>query len=265
MCNGSDRASFYMCTSNRWIKMKCDRNTVCAVRHDKALCVDRDLADAPVQPCLTAKATRCVPDNKKVFQTCIDGFWTNSTCAGSDQCLFRANSALCVDRATAEAPVLPCTQENATRCVSGSPTTYQLCAGGFWTNGTCDRGNVCGMKQGAALCHDPKMSIVDVPDQPCDDDGAMRCVPESAEMYQVCTNKLWANFTCDGTNVCRMNGDKAVCGDKDGTDAPPTMATLHAPTAYRAAISSGAAARPLYAWSLGALFGAVTLALSAGL
>ncbi|KAJ2770915.1 hypothetical protein IWQ57_002445 [Coemansia nantahalensis] len=171
MCNGSDRASFYMCTSNRWIKMKCDRNTVCAVRHDKALCVDRDLADAPVQPCLTAKATRCVPDNKKVFQTCIDGFWTNSTCAGSDH----------------------------------------------------------------------------------------------AEMYQVCTNKLWANFTCDGTNVCRMNGDKAVCGDKDGTDAPPTMATLHAPTAYRAAISSGAAARPLYAWSLGALFGAVTLALSAGL
>ncbi|KAJ2685569.1 hypothetical protein H4R19_006790, partial [Coemansia spiralis] len=27
MCDGSDRSSFYMCTSNRWIRMKCDRNT----------------------------------------------------------------------------------------------------------------------------------------------------------------------------------------------------------------------------------------------
>ncbi|KAJ1736265.1 hypothetical protein LPJ61_000049 [Coemansia biformis] len=264
MCDGSDRSSFYTCTNNKWAKMKCDHNTVCIVRHDKALCADQATANAPVQPCTVAKSTRCVPDNRRVFQVCSDGFWANSTCAGSDFCLFRANAAMCVDKATADAPVLPCKQPNATRCVDGSAVAYQVCSDGYWTNATCNRGSVCGMKQGAALCHDPKQPIIDVPDQPCSNDGTMQCPEDNASRYQVCTDGLWANFTCDGTNVCRMSGDRAVCGDRDGADAPLSMVTLHAPTGYRANVSLGTSTHALCAWSITALLGVTALALGAG-
>ncbi|KAJ2782669.1 hypothetical protein H4R18_002147 [Coemansia javaensis] len=204
MCDGSDRSSFYMCTNNRWARMKCTRNTVCTVRADRAMCVDRATADAPVQMCTTPKATRCVPDNRAIFQVCADGFWANSTCAGGNRCLFRGGSALCVDKKTAEAPVVPCSEEKATRCVEDDKSAYQLCSGGYWIDATCDRGNVCAMKRSAAVCHDPAQPVADFPDQPCDVEKATQCVPGDDAMYQMCTNGLWANFTCDSPNVCRM-------------------------------------------------------------
>ncbi|KAJ2852666.1 hypothetical protein IWW36_000023 [Coemansia brasiliensis] len=260
MCDKEDRASFYMCTDNYWTKMKCNGNNVCMSRDGKTACVDQATADAPVQPCSTVNATQCVSDNQKIFQICIDKYWTNSTCADDNYCLFRGDKAICVDKATAEAPVLPCTKANATRCIDGADTKYQFCYDGFWTNSTCDKGNVCGMKQGSALCHDPNQPIVD--DQPCDVDKATRCVPGNETLYQVCSKKLWMNLTCDGNNICRLDdNDNVMCVDKDQAYLSLTMATLNEPTPYRGTINLGISTRDMYSWGISAILGAVVFAL----
>ncbi|KAJ1740040.1 hypothetical protein LPJ55_003653 [Coemansia sp. RSA 990] len=260
MCDKSDKASFYMCIDKYWTKMKCDGDNVCMARDGKTACVDQATANAPVQPCSTANATQCVSDNQKIFQICIGNYWTNSTCADNNYCLQRGDQAVCVDKATAEAPVLPCTTANATRCIDGAETKYQLCYDGFWTNATCDKGNVCGMKKDIALCHDPSQPIVE--DQPCDVDKATRCVAGNETLYQVCSKNLWMNLTCDGNNICRLDdNDNVMCVDKDEAYLSLTMATLHEPTPYRGNISLGISTRDIYSWGISAILAAVMFAL----
>ncbi|KAJ2544558.1 hypothetical protein GGH12_002325 [Coemansia sp. RSA 1822] len=265
ICDDSDASAFYMCTEKFWTKMQCDGENVCMARNGKTACVDKATADAPVQPCTVEKATQCVPDNRNRFQICIDNYWTNSTCADDNYCLLRGDSTVCVDKATADAPVLPCTKANATRCIDEDSSVYQLCYDGFWSNSTCDKGNVCGMKQGSALCHDPDQPIIDVPDQPCDKDKASQCVSGNETLYQVCSNKLWTNLTCDGNNICRMKDDKVMCVDKDEAYMSLTQLTMHEPTPYKGMLSLGVSARDAYSWGTTVLLGAVAITFGVGL
>ncbi|KAJ1811423.1 hypothetical protein LPJ77_000037 [Coemansia sp. RSA 2523] len=265
MCDDSDASAFYMCTDKFWTKMQCDGENVCMARNGKTACVDKATADAPVQPCTVEKATQCVPDNRNRFQICIDNYWTNSTCADDSYCLLRGDSTVCVDKATADAPVLPCTKANATRCINEDSSVYQLCYEGFWSNSTCDKGNVCGMKQGSALCHDPDQPIIDVPDQPCNKDKASQCVSGNETLYQVCSNKLWTNLTCDGNNICRMKDDKVMCVDKDEAYMSLTQLTMHEPTPYKGMLSLGVSARDAYSWGTSVLLGAIAITFGVGL
>ncbi|KAJ2283558.1 hypothetical protein GGH14_000785 [Coemansia sp. RSA 370] len=291
MCDDSDASAFYMCTDKFWTKMQCDGENVCMARNgktacvdkatadapvqpctvekatqgDSTVCVDKATADAPVQPCTVEKATQCVPDNRNRFQICIDNYWTNSTCADDSYCLLRGDSTVCVDKATADAPVLPCTKANATRCINEDSSVYQLCYEGFWSNSTCDKGNVCGMKQGSALCHDPDQPIIDVPDQPCNKDKASQCVSGNETLYQVCSNKLWTNLTCDGNNICRMKDDKVMCVDKDEAYMSLTQLTMHEPTPYKGMLSLGVSARDAYSWGTSVLLGAIAITFGVGL
>ncbi|KAJ2183167.1 hypothetical protein GGF45_000216 [Coemansia sp. RSA 551] len=234
MCDDSDASAFYMCTDKFWTKMQCDGENVCMARNGKTACVDKATADAPVQPCTVEKATQ-------------------------------GDSTVCVDKATADAPVLPCTKANATRCINEDSSVYQLCYEGFWSNSTCDKGNVCGMKQGSALCHDPDQPIIDVPDQPCNKDKASQCVSGNETLYQVCSNKLWTNLTCDGNNICRMKDDKVMCVDKDEAYMSLTQLTMHEPTPYKGMLSLGVSARDAYSWGTSVLLGAIAITFGVGL
>ncbi|KAJ1956776.1 hypothetical protein GGI12_005219 [Dipsacomyces acuminosporus] len=233
MCDSTDKTSFYSCVNNTWIKMKCDSANICMVRGNKARCVDQATANAPQQPCKHEKATQCAPDNKKIYQLCVDNYWTNSTCANDNYCLYRNGKAICVDKQTAEAPQQPCKTDGATQCAGDDDSIFQICTDNFWTNSTCDKGNVCGMKQGKALCHDPSQPINDVPDQPCDDDKATRCIAGNETLYQVCSSKLWMNLTCDGDNVCRMKDKAVVCVDKNNAGKADGLDySMGTPTAF---------------------------------
>ncbi|KAJ2208648.1 hypothetical protein IW145_000575 [Coemansia sp. RSA 521] len=140
-----------------------------------------------------------------------------------------------------------------------------LCYEGFWSNSTCDKGNVCGMKQGSALCHDPDQPIIDVPDQPCNKDKASQCVSGNETLYQVCSNKLWTNLTCDGNNICRMKDDKVMCVDKDEAYMSLTQLTMHEPTPYKGMLSLGVSARDAYSWGTSVLLGAIAITFGVGL
>lgn len=218
MCDGKEKSSFFMCNDHKWMKMKCDGNNVCLFRGGKTSCVSQAVANTPIQPCTVNKSTRCVLDNRHAFQICIDNYWSSSTCSNNNYCLYRNGQALCVDKATAEAPVLPCKKANSTRCVDDDDTVYQICYQNYWTNSACDKGNVCGMKKGNAVCHDSSIPLIDVPEEPCPENNATQCVAGNDTLYQICYQHLWSNNTCDGSNVCRMIDDKAACVDKNSHD-----------------------------------------------
>ncbi|KAI8324852.1 hypothetical protein GQ54DRAFT_308843 [Martensiomyces pterosporus] len=265
MCDSSHKSKFYTCVDHKWTSMKCDGDNVCVVRNNKAKCLDKATADAPQQPCKIEKATQCAPDNKKIYQVCTDHYWTNSTCANNNHCLFRNGKALCVDKATAEAPQLPCKNDKETQCVSDDKSIFQVCVDKFWTNSTCDKGNVCGMKKGKAICHDPNESIKDVPELPCDKDKATRCVLGNQTLYQVCSNKLWTNLTCDGGNVCRMKSDAVVCVDKHTAEEASSVYSMGTPSAYVPTASRATSMNALYSWGIGALLAAISVAFGASL
>ncbi|KAJ1937367.1 hypothetical protein FBU59_004769, partial [Linderina macrospora] len=166
-CAADNKRVFQVCTDGYWQNSTCSDNNYCLLKNDKATCVDKAASEAVQVPCRTENATQCYDGKKNIYQVCIDHYWTNSTCAKDTYCLFRNGKTSCVDKATAEAPVQPCTTANATRCVTEDDSIFQMCVSNYWTNSTCDSGNVCGMKQGRAVCHDPSVPLVDVPDQPC--------------------------------------------------------------------------------------------------
>ncbi|KAJ2163156.1 hypothetical protein GGF46_000085 [Coemansia sp. RSA 552] len=257
MCNDTDRSSFYMCVDNNWENMQCDDANVCMVRGGKTSCVDRATADAPVQKCSTEKATRCVSDNKETFQICSDGYWANSTCTDGNYCLFRSNSASCVDKETAEAPVVPCSKNKATRCLDDQPTSYQMCSDGFWVNSKCDSGNYCLFRSGTASCVDKETA--EAPIQPCKKAKDTRCVEESKAVYQICYEGFWSNSTCDGDNVCRMEDGQAACVDKDYVD--PSTIILHSPTPFLGYTEASASGFSMGVWGLGTALGTVAVIL----
>ncbi|KAJ1954363.1 hypothetical protein EC988_002476, partial [Linderina pennispora] len=213
-CAADNKKVFQVCTDGYWQNSTCSDNNYCLFKNDKATCVDKAASEAVQVPCRTENATQCYDGQKNMYQVCIDHYWTNSTCAKDTYCLFRNGKTTCVDKATAEAPVQPCTTANATRCVDDD-SIFQICISDYWTNSTCDSGNVCGMKQGKAVCHDPSVPLVDVPDQPCKKDKATQCIDGKPNMYQMCIDKLWQNMTCTSGNVCRIKDDNVVCVDKD--------------------------------------------------
>ncbi|KAJ1831903.1 hypothetical protein LPJ63_003939 [Coemansia sp. RSA 2711] len=265
MCDASDKSAFYMCTDKFWTKMQCDGANVCMARDGKTACVDQATADAPVLPCTVANATQCAPDNQKIFQICIDDYWTNSTCADDNYCLLRGDSAVCVDKATANAPVLPCTTAKATRCIDGAPQKYQFCYDGYWSNSTCTDNNYCLFRGESALCVDK--ATAEAPVQPCTKANATRCVDEDELIYQLCYDGFWSNSTCDTGNVCRMpdTGKNAVCMDKDEAYLSITMSTLHEPTPFRGTISMGVSVRDALSWGPSVVLGALAIAFGVGI
>ncbi|KAJ2559081.1 hypothetical protein EV175_000496 [Coemansia sp. RSA 1933] len=264
MCDGSSRSSFYMCIGNNWTKMKCDGANVCVVRKNKAKCVSEAVANAPVQSCASNGASRCVRDNKKVFQACIDNYWTNSTCTDGNRCLSRAGAAMCVDKALAEAPQIPCSTANETQCFDGDDTLYQICYQNYWTNSTCDKGNVCGMSKGMAVCHDPSQPIVDIPEEPCDSEELKECVASNETLYRVCTNGLWANLTCASSDVCRKDeDDNVICLDRDQAHFSLTWNTMEAPSPFVAHNSMAASLYNFWLRGIGAIFALATIAIGA--
>ncbi|KAJ2381702.1 hypothetical protein GGI23_007526, partial [Coemansia sp. RSA 2559] len=255
MCDSTSRSSFYMCLNNSWTKMKCDGGNVCVVRKNKVKCVSEAVANAPVQSCTSNGATRCVRDNKSIFQACTDNYWTNSTCSDGNYCLARAGAAMCVDKALAEAPQIPCNTANETRCFDGDDTLYQICYQNYWTNSTCDKGNVCGTSKGIAVCHDPSQPIVDIPEEPCDDEGLKECVPSNETLYRICTSGLWANLTCASSDVCREDDDNnVICLDKDQAYFSLTWNTLEAPSPFVAHHSAASSLRAACLRRIGVVF-----------
>ncbi|KAJ2371810.1 hypothetical protein IW150_004421 [Coemansia sp. RSA 2607] len=264
MCDSSSKSSFYMCLDYNWTKMQCDGANVCMERNGSTACVDQATADAPQLPCTTANATQCVDGDMTLFQICIDNYWTNSSCSDNNYCLYRGGQALCVDKATAEAPVQPCTTANATRCVDNDDTVFQICYDNFWTNSTCSAGTICGTKQGNAVCHDPTIPIIDVPDQPCDVEKATRCFSGNHTIYQLCYNGLWSNQTCDGGNVCFAKDSDATCMDPTLASIEGATFILSSPEQFRA-LSSAVSLSNVYSWGTAVLLCAIVTAFGAGI
>ncbi|KAJ2611328.1 hypothetical protein H4S08_003209 [Coemansia sp. RSA 1365] len=252
---------YFNCVGGLWQEMTCVSGTTCRVVGNSAVCVD---PEAPIETpgahketvisCEKNNATMCDESNKSSFYICTDNKWAKMKCDGANVCSVRNGKAYCVDQATASAPVQPCDVTDESRCVPDNKKMFQLCTDNLWTNSTCDKNNVCGIKHGRALCHDPSQPIVDVPDQPCDDADASQCVPEDDSLYQICSNGLWTNLTCDGTNICRMKDDKAICVDSEEAD---NSYTSHKPTPYKAHMSLGVSKLTAYSWGLGLLFSAI--------
>ncbi|KAJ2514633.1 hypothetical protein H4217_005645, partial [Coemansia sp. RSA 1939] len=266
MCDSANRSSFYMCVNKNWTKMKCEGANVCISRNKKTMCVSEAEANAPVQPCTSSGTTQCAHDNKAVFQTCVDNYWTNSTCSDGSYCLYRAGSAMCVDKALAEAPQIPCSTANATQCFDGDDTIYQICYQNYWSNSTCDKGNVCGMSKDTAVCHDPSQPIVDIPEEPCSEDGLKECIAANETLYRVCTNGLWANLTCADTDVCRLDNDNnVICLDKDQADLSSTMGTLYAPSPYIGHLSGGSSLRAICLHGASVMLTVVVMAIGASI
>ncbi|KAJ2573156.1 hypothetical protein IW140_000199 [Coemansia sp. RSA 1813] len=255
-----------MCLNNSWTHMKCDGANICVVRNNKTKCVSSVVANAPVQPCTSSGATQCVRDNKTIFQTCVDNFWTNSTCSDGNYCLSRSGAAVCVDKALAEAPQIPCSTANATQCFNGDDTIYQICYQNYWTNSTCDKGNVCGTSKGKAVCHDPSQPVVDIPEEPCDDDGLKECVASNETLYRICTKGLWTNLTCASDNICRENDDNnVVCVDKDQAYLSLTRNTMYAPSPFVAHKSAASSLRAACIRSIGVILTIAATAIGASI
>ncbi|KAJ1902000.1 hypothetical protein LPJ66_000324 [Kickxella alabastrina] len=265
MCDSNVRSNFFMCVDYEWTKMQCDGTNVCMARNGQTSCVEPAIADIPLVPCTTANATQCSTNNAHSFQICVDNYWADFTCGDDSFCLFRGGQALCVDEATAKAPIQPCTTANATRCVDEDESVFQICYENYWTNSTCDVGNVCGTKQGSAVCHDPSTPIIDVPNQPCKQENATQCVFGNESMYQICSNKLWTNLTCDGDNVCHLKDDNVVCIDRALALESADEFTLMPAAEFRAYHSHGISRSTMYSWSTAALLGVFAITFGAGI
>ncbi|KAJ2708079.1 hypothetical protein FB645_000188 [Coemansia sp. IMI 203386] len=264
MCDSNEKSNFYMCIDYVWAQMQCDGNNVCMERNGKTSCVDEQTADTPLESCSTANATQCIDGSPQMFQICQDNYWTNSTCSKDTYCLQRNGNSVCVDKATAEAPVLPCKSANATRCIDDDDSVFQICYDNFWTNSTCDTNYVCGMKQGSAVCHDPKIPLIDVPDQPCDNEKALRCVPDNSTIYQLCYNKLWSNLTCTAGNVCHDEDGEITCMDETLASIEGRTFVLSKAEKFKA-IGAASTIFTSHSWVSTILLAAVTMAFGAGI
>ncbi|KAJ2031813.1 hypothetical protein GGH92_002124 [Coemansia sp. RSA 2673] len=280
MCNSADNSSFYVCLKNVWTLETCSSGGTCRIVDNAAVCMSpksptesikepikeptKEPIKEPEELCLTPNESKCDATNRSNFHVCTKGRWTKMVCDGDNVCMDRDGKTSCVDKATADAPVQPCTVDKATRCVSDNKDIFQVCQDKYWTNSTCSSGNVCGMKQGSALCHDPKQPIIDVPDQPCVENSPNRCVPGNNTLYQICYNKLWSNNTCTDDNVCVMIKKVAACVDKDAALAISPTNTLREPEVFIANGSAAALTRNVYSWGFGGLLFAVAMAFGFG-
>ncbi|KAJ2821766.1 hypothetical protein FBU31_004802 [Coemansia sp. 'formosensis'] len=297
MCNSADNSSFYQCLKNVWTLETCSSGTICRIVDNAAVCMNpkspltepisepssesvtkpvtkpitesisepiSEPTKVPEEPCSTPNESKCDASNRSNFYVCNKKVWTKMVCDGANVCMSRDGKTSCVDQATADAPVQPCTQDKSTRCASDNNAIFQICQNKYWTNSTCSEGNVCGMKQGSALCHDPKQPIIDVPDQPCVENSPNRCVPGNNTIYQICYNKLWSNSTCEGDNVCVMIKKAAACVNKDAALSISPTNTLREPEIFIPNSGRDASIRNMYSWGVGGLLCAVTLAFGFG-
>ncbi|KAJ1795529.1 hypothetical protein LPJ75_007424, partial [Coemansia sp. RSA 2598] len=264
MCDNSVKSNFFMCLDFSWVKMQCDDSNVCMERNGKAACVDEATANTPLDPCTTKDATQCIDGFPHMFQICKDNYWTNSTCGEETYCLQRGENSVCVDKATAEAPVLPCKTANATRCIDEDESVFQICYDNFWTNSTCDSNYVCGMKQGSAVCHDPKITLIDAPDLPCDEENAIRCAADNRTIYQLCYNKLWNNLTCSAGNVCHDADGEITCMDEEQASIADRTFILNKAEKYNSD-NAGSSLTASYHWISTILLAAVAMAFGAGI
>ncbi|KAJ2868433.1 hypothetical protein GGH94_000133 [Coemansia aciculifera] len=272
MCNSADNSSFYVCLKNVWTLETCSSGSTCRIVDNAAVCMSPKSPTEPIKEpikepeelCSTPNESKCDATNRSNFHVCTKGKWTKMVCDGANVCMARDEKTSCVDQATADAPVQPCTQDKATRCVSDNKDIFQICQDKYWTNSTCSSGNVCGMKQGSALCHDPKQPIIDVPDQPCVENSPNRCVPGNNTLYQICYNKLWSNNTCTDDNVCIMIKKAAACVDKDVALSISPTNTLREPEVFVANGSGAASIRNVYSCGVSGLLCAVAMAFGFG-
>ncbi|KAJ2448068.1 hypothetical protein GGF42_005242 [Coemansia sp. RSA 2424] len=268
MCNGADNSSFYVCLKNVWTLETCSKGDTCRIVDNAAVCLSprtpTEPAKEPEEACSTPNQSKCDASNPSNFFLCAKNKWTKMECDGANVCMARDGKTSCVDKATANAPVQPCTHDKATRCVDDNKATFQICQNKYWTNSTCSSGNVCGTKQGSAICHDPKQPIIDVPDQPCVEHSPNRCVPGNNKLYQICYDKLWSNNTCAGDNVCIMIDKAAACVDKDVALSISPTNTLREPEVFVANDSHAASRHDMYSWGIGGLLCAVAVAFGFG-
>ncbi|KAJ2405654.1 hypothetical protein GGI10_005329 [Coemansia sp. RSA 2530] len=266
MCNSADSSSFYVCLKNVWTMETCLNGTTCRIVDGAAVCMnskpstepgkdpeDPEKPKDPEESCTTLNESKCDASNRSNFFVCTKNKWTKMECDGENVCMSRDGKTSCVDKATADAPVQPCTKDKETRCVSDNKDIYQICQDKYWTNSTCSSGNVCGMKQGNALCHDPKQPIIDVPDQPCVENSPNRCVPGNNRLYQICYDKLWNNNTCENDKVCIMIKKAAACVDKDVALSISPTNTLREPEAFVPSDNRADSVRNMYSWGIGGL------------
>ncbi|KAJ2891369.1 hypothetical protein IWW38_003648 [Coemansia aciculifera] len=219
----------------------------------------------PAESCSTPNQSKCDASNPANFFVCTNNIWTSMVCNGANVCMARDGKTSCVDKATANAPVQPCTQDKATQCVGDNLNIFQVCQNKYWTNSTCSSGNVCGMKQGSAICHDPKQPIIDVPDQPCVENSPNQCVPGNNTLYQICYNKLWSNITCSGGNVCITVNNAAACVDKNVALSIAPTNTIREPEVFVASDGHAAPRHNLYSWGIGGLLCVVGVAFGLGI
>ncbi|KAJ2746994.1 hypothetical protein GGI20_000890 [Coemansia sp. BCRC 34301] len=233
MCNSADNSGFYVCIKNVWTLEKCSKGNMCRIVDNAAICVPPNTpTKEPEQSCSKPNESKCDASNPANFFVCTKNKWEKMECDGDNVCMARDGKTSCVDKATADAPVQPCTQDKATRCVDDNKDIFQVCQNKYWTNSTCSSGNVCGTKQGSAICHDPKQPIIDVPDQPCAEKSPNRCVPGNNTLYQICYNKLWSNNTCPNDDVCIIINKAAACVDKNVALSISPTNTLRQPEVF---------------------------------
>ncbi|KAJ2852343.1 hypothetical protein J3B02_003478 [Coemansia erecta] len=264
MCDSDVKSNFFMCIDYSWIKMQCDDSNVCMERGGKTGCVDEQTANTPLESCDTADATQCIDGFPQMFQICKDNYWTNSTCGKETYCLQRGKNSACVDKATAEAPVLPCSTANATRCIDGEDSVFQICYDNFWSNSTCDKDYVCGIKQGNAVCHDPKIPLIDAPNQPCNEERALRCAADNRSIYQLCYNKLWSNLTCSDGNVCHDSDGEITCMSAEQASIEDRTFVLNKAEKFNP-ISAASSFTTSYCWIPTILLAVVVMAFGAGI
>ncbi|KAJ2509621.1 hypothetical protein GGI11_005799 [Coemansia sp. RSA 2049] len=197
----------------------------------------------------------CDSANRSSFYMCVNKNWTKMKCEGANVCISRNKKTMCVSEAEANAP-----------CFDGDDTIYQICYQNYWSNSTCDKGNVCGMSKDTAVCHDPSQPIVDIPEEPCSEDGLKECIAANETLYRVCTNGLWANLTCADTDVCRLDNDNnVICLDKDQADLSSTMGTLYAPSPYIGHLSGGPSLRAICLHGASVMLTVVVMAIGASI
>ncbi|KAJ2492919.1 hypothetical protein IWW37_001091 [Coemansia sp. RSA 2050] len=279
MCNSADSSSFYVCLKNVWALETCLNGSTCHIVDGAAVCMkpksptepgkepeepkepkEPKEPEEPKEPCSTPNESKCDASNRSNFFVCTKNTWTKMECDGENVCMFRNGKTSCVDKTTADAPVQPCTKEKETRCASDNKDIFQICQDKYWTNSTCSSGNVCGMKQGSALCHDPKQPIIDVPDQPCVENSPNRCVPGDNRLYQICYDKLWNNNTCTDDKVCIMIKKAAACVDKDVALSISPTNTLREPEVFVPNDNRADSVRNMYSWGVGGLLCVVGMA-----
>ena len=126
------------------------------------------------------------------LKVCVDGRWQKQTCV-SGVC----SEGRCVVTAcdsTKNKPVAASDAEKVANGLSVDAPAIKICENGSWAVIACDRNQVVGESNGAAVCTNNTSE--------CTVSGAKRC--STAGVPQVCSNGIWADANaCEANSVCR--------------------------------------------------------------